>query len=198
MNLLPQKGGVNPAQALVLLSGGIDSTACVAYHLDRCANVRGLFIDFGQLAARQEARASRRVCRYYGIPLETLCCRGEGKRFKDGLILGRNAFFLFAALTYLSSKNGLICYGAHGGTGYYDCSPQFVRSARRIVQAYSQGAVDLSVPFLKFSKRQVVEYGRSAGAPLESTYSCERGGARPCRRCNTCRTLQQIGFYART
>lgn len=158
--------------------------------------MRALFIDFGQLAARQEAKASRRVCKHYGIPLDTLRYRDGRTRFKDGLILGRNAFFLFAALTYLPSKTGLICYGAHAGTGYYDCSPQFVRSARKIIQAYSQGSVDLSVPFLKFSKRQVVEYGRSAGAPLAATYSCERGEAKPCRRCSTCRTLQQIGFDA--
>lgn len=196
MSPLLQKGGAKPAQALVLLSGGIDSTACLAYHLDRQAKVSALFIDFGQPAARQEAKASRRICKHYGVSLETLRCRGEGKKFKDGLILGRNAFFLFAGLTYLPSKSGLICYGAHAGTGYYDCSPQFVRSARKIIQAYSQGSIDLSVPFLTFSKRQVVEYGRVACAPLAATYSCERGEAKPCRRCATCRTLQQIGFNA--
>jgi 7-cyano-7-deazaguanine synthase len=185
-----------PAQALVLLSGGIDSTACLAYHLNRQARVSALFIDFGQPAARQEAKASRRVCKHYGVPLETLRCRSEGKKFKDGLILGRNAFLLFAGLTFLPEKSGLVCYGAHAGTGYYDCSPQFVRSARKIIQAYSQGSIDLSVPFLTFSKRQVVEYGRAACAPLDATYSCERGGAKPCRRCATCRTLQQIGFDA--
>ncbi|MBI5692024.1 MAG: 7-cyano-7-deazaguanine synthase [Verrucomicrobia bacterium] len=196
MSPLPNKGNVKPAKVLVLHSGGIDSTACLAYHLNRGAQVRALFIDFGQLAARQEAKASRRVCRHYNVPLDTLRYSNHETKFKDGLILGRNAFFLFAALTYLPSRSGLICYGAHAGTGYYDCSPQFVRSTRRIIQAYSQGAVDLSVPFLKFSKRQVVEYGRAAGAPLAATYSCERGGAKPCRHCATCRALQQIGFNA--
>ena len=133
---------------------------------------------------------------HYKVPLNTLRCRERGATFKDGLILGRNAFLLFAALMYFPSRSGLICYGAHGGTDYYDCSPRFVKSARQIVQAYSQGTMDLNTPFLKSSKRQIVEFSRAANVPLDLTYSCERGGAQPCRRCGTCRTLIEIGYYA--
>jgi 7-cyano-7-deazaguanine synthase len=189
---------VRKPHVVVLLSGGIDSTACLAYHTGRGARVQALFVDFGQPAAKQESKCASNICRHYGVTLNTLRCRDQRATFSDGLIWGRNAFFLFAALTYFPARAGLICYGAHAGTNYYDCSPRFVRSARQIVQAYSQGTVDLNAPFLKFSKRDILEYCRGADVPLELTYSCERGGAKPCRRCGTCRTLLQIGYYARS
>lgn len=180
---------------LVLTSGGIDSTACLTYHLERGAHTQALFIDFGQLAVREESRATRAVCRYFGVPLNVLRCRSDAVQFGEGLIRGRNAFFLFAALTFFPQRNGLICYGAHGGTEYYDCSRPFVRATRQLIQAYTHGTIDLSVPFLRFSKRQIVNYCRQRDVPLHLTHSCERGGRRPCRRCSTCRTLTQIGYY---
>jgi len=40
--------------ALILLSGGIDSTACVHYYLDQKFDVKAVFIDYGQKARKNE------------------------------------------------------------------------------------------------------------------------------------------------
>jgi 7-cyano-7-deazaguanine synthase len=56
--------------ALILLSGGIDSAACVAYAKSIASPVEALFIDYMQPARDSERDAAIRVSGHYGIPLQ--------------------------------------------------------------------------------------------------------------------------------
>ena len=188
----------NLRHVLVLASGGIDSTACIAFHQKRGATVTALFVDYGQAAARRERRAVGQVARHYRIRCTTLKCRSDLKKFGAGLILGRNGFLLLAALMHFPARRGLICLGAHAGTGYYDCSPEFLRVMREVVRAYSQGTIDLSAPFQRCSKSEIIHFAREKLVPLALTYSCELGLSEPCGRCPTCRTLVDLNYYARS
>ena len=133
-----------PQKALVLCSGGLDSTTLLALMIERYGreNVEALRIDYGQKHAR-ELQASEAVANHYGVPLHTLdltevfaesdCSLlahsdgeiphesyGEQTARMDGAPVStyvpfRNGLFLSAASSMaLSLSCDLLCYGAHG------------------------------------------------------------------------------------
>jgi 7-cyano-7-deazaguanine synthase len=175
-------------KALVLLSGGIDSTACVAFYLQQGFSVSAVFVDYGQIAAPQEKKASQAVANHYQIPVAILSWSGQKKQ--AGLIIGRNAFLLFAALMEVPVEARIIAAGIHSGTTYYDCSQSFIRRIQFLFDSYTGGIVQVGTPFLKWSKRDVWAYCKTHRVPLELTYSCENGSAQPCGECLSCQDLE--------
>jgi 7-cyano-7-deazaguanine synthase len=65
---------------LVLLSGGIDSAACLDFYLDLGRTPCALFVDYGQLAARAELRAALAVADYYSVPIVACDAREQVQR----------------------------------------------------------------------------------------------------------------------
>ena len=106
--------------AIVLMSGGIDSTACAHLLKDKGFKVSGLFFDYGQVAHKPEYDAVKWICEFLNIPLMTERVFPDAN-FKEGEIIGRNAFFIFSALMMGHAKKGLLAIGVHSGTPYYDC-----------------------------------------------------------------------------
>ena len=173
-------------EAIVLLSGGLDSAAC-AHLLGQAGwSVRGLFLAYGQAASQPEGYAAVAVAAHLGIGLSELTVTA-GVGFEAGELTGRNAFFVFAALLAGRIARGSIVLGIHAGTPYYDCSPAFVESTDRLVAEHTDGRVRLLAPLLTWSKADVVAYCRKAGIPLPITYSCEAGTVPVCGRCASCR-----------
>jgi 7-cyano-7-deazaguanine synthase len=89
----------NEPEVLVLLSGGLDSTACLNFFLRMGRTPLGLFIDYKQ----------RAVTSFYNVPISRIQWQGTDKG--AGLILGRNAFLITAALMEL----GFLCRLARAG-----------------------------------------------------------------------------------
>ncbi|SUS03286.1 7-cyano-7-deazaguanine synthase [uncultured Defluviicoccus sp.] len=154
--------------------------------------VGGLFIDYGQAAAEHEALAVRRIADQLSIPLMKTSITGLPP-FGPGELAGRNAFFVFTALLATRGQPGLIAVGIHDGTPYYDCSTRFVDSIGTLVAEHTDGKTSVIAPFLRWSKKDVVEYFRSTGLPFEMTYSCEAGATPPCGRCASCRDREALG-----
>jgi 7-cyano-7-deazaguanine synthase len=76
--------GLEP-EVLVLLSGGIDSTACLDFYLQLGRPSCALFIDYGQPAATREWQAACDVANFYNVPVFSL--QWDGAKPKDaGLI----------------------------------------------------------------------------------------------------------------
>lgn len=169
----------------VLMSGGIDSTACAQYFIERGDNVTGIFVDYGQSAAGPELQAVQRVADYLNIPLSMMSF-DSGQRFEIGEITGRNAFLIFAALMGVRPQDGALSLGIHGGTNYYDCGPEFISRVREVLSKYSKGRVTLYCPFIHQDKAFVYAYAQTKGIPLNLTYSCELGTIPPCGRCLSC------------
>ena len=180
------RGNLLFMNALVLMSGGIDSTACAHFFQERGDTVTGVFIDYGQVALSAERRAVKLVARHLGIPLSTLEFKSS-LDLQDGEVVGRNAFLVFAALMGLQPKAGVISLGIHAGTYYYDCGPDFIDRANEIVQSYSQGRLHLYCPFADEPKASVYRYARFARIPLSLTYSCEQGTVPVCESCLSCK-----------
>jgi len=170
---------------IILLSGGIDSTACINYYLSQKIKPLGLFINYGQAVAERELNSAEEVSRYYKIKLEKIKI-SLGRTFKDGEIEGRNALFLFAALTKYSDYAGIIALGIHTGVPYYDTGKRFFIDMQNIFTSYTDGRIKLDAPFLKWDKPMIYQYCLDNHVPIELTYSCEKNGKKPCGQCNSC------------
>ncbi|WP_447603551.1 7-cyano-7-deazaguanine synthase [Nitrospira sp. Nam80] len=176
---------------VVLTSGGIDSAALLAFYLRERVEVLPLFVDFGQPAAKQELRAARAVCKRYGVRLSIITVRSR-VAFSVGEIPGRNAFLVFTAVLVFGLKPEIIAIGIHEGLPYYDCTDGFLKSMQMIVDGYAAGRIKLAAPFLKWGKQLIWEFCRNARVPVNATYSCERGGVRPCAKCLSCKDREAL------
>lgn len=168
------------------MSGGIDSTAVARFHVEAASpSVVGLFVDYGQPPAQREFEAADAVTKYLGVPLRFLQVRGATRK-TAGLIFGRNAFLLSVALLESNPDTSIISIGVHAGTSYRDCSPGFIRLMQHLADLYSGGTVQISAPFLHWTKTQIWAYFVERGLPLQLTSSCELGESTPCGNCLSC------------
>lgn len=170
---------------VILLSGGLDSTACVHYYLNQGFDVEGIFVDYGQKAREKELSSARTIASHYGIKFSDCEC-GVPREHGQGEIVGRNAFLVFAALLARPEFRGIICLGIHSGVPYYDCSEVFARNLNRLLEGYTDGQVVLDTPFLRWDKRMILEYCKDNNVPIQLTYSCEVGSDPPCGKCMSC------------
>jgi 7-cyano-7-deazaguanine synthase len=180
--------------ALVLLSGGIDSATCARYLQDRGFDVSCVCINYGQLAAQPEQRAATAIAKELGMQLSAISISAQ-REFGAGEILGRNALLVLAALTMCEVKSGVIGLGIHAGTPYYDCSPAFLTSIDRLIAEYSDGRVRVIAPFLLWNKKDVFDYYSHTGFPSDIAYSCEAGQVPPCGICASCRDRRILGCF---
>jgi 7-cyano-7-deazaguanine synthase len=176
---------------LVLISGGIDSAACLRYYLHRQHPVAGLFVDYGQPAQHMERRAAVAICERLGIRLGV--SQVEGPAVGVGLIRSRNALLLMLALMLTEFDIGLVSMGVHAGTTYPDCSPPFIRHVQSLYDLYTGGRIRVDAPFLEWSKRDVYDFAVGHGVPVDLTYSCLAGAQQPCKICESCRDLEALG-----
>lgn len=176
---------------MVLLSGGIDSAACAYLLESKGFKTQALFVDYGQPAAPHERLSSSKIAGYLGIPLHEVKLIGADQA-RVGEVLGRNAFFVFAALLATRGAANLIALGIHAGTPYFDCSAEFSDEISKCVAHHTQGRVSLFTPFVTWGKADVYEYFKSTKIPIELTYSCEAGGDVPCAQCASCRDRESL------
>ena len=183
---LPTAEAARPSNvvALVLLSGGLDSTTLLVFARAHGLAVRALHVDYGQAAARAEREAVGRICAASGVELQLV--RYAGKGFGSGEIRGRNALLLHIALAEFPAEAGIVLIGAHGGTGYRDCAPEFIEVMQRSFDFHSDGAIGVSAPFVELGKGDVLRLALDLGVDVSNTYSCEAGNE-TCGACQSCR-----------
>lgn len=172
-------------KAIVLLSGGLDSMACVHFYLKMGYEVSALFCDYGQPAAPQEREAAICIANYFGIPYRIIKL-SDVLVPENGEIFGRNAMLAVVALFGVGRGTYKIIIGVHSGTTYSDCTKSFVESVNRVFDVYTSGTVILEAPFIEWEKGDIVLYCKENHLPYSFTYSCEAGGVYPCGKCLSC------------
>ncbi len=187
-----RQGESDTTKALILLSGGIDSSACTYFYKSQGFLVETLFLNYGQAAEKKEEIAAQRIAETLDVPLSTIKLERRVVKTFKGEIIGRNALFLFAALMEFQNKNGIIGIGIHSDTPYYDCSLEFVKKIQETFDGYTDGCIRIGAPFLDWSKADVWEYFIKSGIPSELTYSCELGLSQPCGKCLSCKDLEAL------
>ena len=197
--------------ALVIASGGLDSTVALYWALARYRTVEALTFRYGQKHQRQEGAAIRAICRAAGVPLTTIDLSFIGRHFSSSLLKGgakipegcyaaknmastvvpfRNGIMLSVAAGFAESRKiGTIVLGNHAGDHflYPDCRAPFVDAIALAIREGTMAHIRVASPFCRKSKADIVRAGVRLGAPLALTYSCYAGGTRHCGRCGTCR-----------
>lgn len=210
-----------PKKAIVLLSGGLDSTTTLAYALDQGYECMAISFRYGQRHTK-ELDSSAAVCGHYGIrhavidldlssfhsaltdtsidvPMDR-----EGKLDEDipiTYVPARNIIFLSIAAGLAESVEAealFIGANAVDYSGYPDDRPDFIESFQNMLahgtKAGVEGhAVRIETPLMDLSKADIVRLGERLGAPLKLTWSCYNGGDRACGHCDSCR-LRLEGF----
>ncbi len=210
-------------KAVVLLSGGLDSTTALYWALKQGYAPVALAVLYGQRHA-VELKAARAVAKTAGVPLHevtlslpwlsgssltnktmalprvALAKIGVGG-IPSTYVPGRNTMFLSLAAS-LADAGGAsaVVIGANAldYSGYPDCRPPFLDAFAKVAKLGTKrgaegGALKVLAPLLRLDKKGIVRLAAKVGAPLSLTWSCYAGGTRPCGRCDSCQ-LRAKGF----
>lgn len=197
--------------SLVLLSGGMDSTALLARTVQLTTHrVETLSVNYGQRHARELLHAQA-VADHFGVAHTVLdlsvlashltsALTGDedvphghyaAENMNKTVVPNRNAIMLMAA-TGIAASRGLdtVLTAVHAGDHpiYPDCRPEFIDAASVCAQLGTKGLGDVSIiaPFVYRSKAEIVTVGTTYRAPFHLSWSCYEGGAMHCGRCGTC------------
>ncbi|MBK8575815.1 MAG: 7-cyano-7-deazaguanine synthase QueC [Elusimicrobia bacterium] len=137
------------------------------------------------------------------VPSHALAAIGHGP-LPNTYVPARNTLFISFALSWadvIDAENIVIGANALDYSGYPDCRPTYFRaiqSAGRLgtrLGTEKKRPLRLWAPLLRLSKAEIIRKGLELNVPYELTWSCYRGGHRPCGTCDSCR-LRAEGFRA--
>lgn len=200
--------------AVVLLSGGLDSSTTLYYALSNGYKCFCLIFDYGQ-RHRKEIKSAQSIAELAGcewvLVKVNLLWKGSALLDKNikipqrrirGIpvtyVPARNTIFLGYATSYaeaINAKRIFIGANAVDFSGYPDCRPEFVLAFNHLISLGTKvgGQLKIEAPLIKKTKSQIVKMAIRLGVPLKQTWSCYRGGLRPCLRCDSC-ILRGKGF----
>lgn len=182
-------------EVLILLSGGLDSAACVDFYTDLGRPTVSLFFDYGQLAAMEERKAAQSIADHYAVDLLTVSWNGVQQK-GEGKVNARNGFLLMSALMEKPETVTTLVLGIHAGTEYIDCTPEFISQMQTVFDLYSDKKIRIAAPFVDWSKVDIWTYAKSRNIPINLTYSCEKGLSPPCGSCLSCLDKIELNNYA--
>lgn len=191
-------------KAIVLLSGGVDSTVALADTLAHGHDVlEAVTFDYRQTHAR-ELGAANKIAAHYGIRQRVVelpvfsgsaltgdraIPRTHAEAVNATYVPARNTVFLSVAAAIAESQGaGMVVYGANfdDTLGYPDCRPQFIAAMNDLLERAMHKPVWVHSPFVRMTKAQILELGTELDAPLNLAWSCYRGGQTPCGQCGAC------------
>ena len=112
----------------------------------------------------------------------------------------RNTIFLSIASSLAEASGApAIFIGAHfeDSSGYPDCRKEYLEAFQKVIEIGTKAGLEnrlrLRYPLIGKTKKEIIELGDALGVPFQFTWSCYKGGARPCMRCDSC-TLRARGF----
>ena len=211
---------MNKKRAVVLLSGGLDSATTLYVAKSKGYETFCLIFDYGQrhkkeiIQAKKIAKASKSRCElvsfkmpWKGSSLLDRKMKVPQKRdladtsIPSSYVPARNIVFLSFAASYAESINAeAVFIGANqiDYSGYPDCRDEFLKAFAKAVIAGTKRGVEgkpliIQAPLVRKNKAQIVNLAKKLEVPLELTWSCYKGGKRPCGECDSCR-LRQVGF----
>lgn len=205
-------------KAVVLLSGGLDSTTCLSVAIKEGYEVFPLSFDYSQRHLR-ELECAAQVCDYYGIETHKIIKTGNtgGSALTetsievpdyDGsgkipvtYVPARNIIFLSYAAGYaeaVGARNIFIGVNAVDYSGYPDCRPEFIAAFEEVLKKGTKAGVEgesikIETPLIKLSKAEIIRLAIDNKAPLHLTTSCYKGEDKACGTCDSC-VLRLKGF----
>ena len=205
-------------KAVVVLSGGQDSTTCLYWALERFGSdrVEALTFDYGQ-RHRLELDCAGQVAKHAGVahttvPIDTFAALGSnaltdsdiaveeapGGGLPNTFVPGRNLIFLTFAAAFAWQRDiaDLVTGVAQTDySGYPDCRRDTIDALEQSLNLGMERKFRIHTPLMNLSKKQTVELARDLGAldAMALTHTCYNGQRPPCGECPACK-LRAKGF----
>lgn len=204
-----------PIRAVVVLSGGMDSTVCASLAVKEHGPeaVAALHVDYGQRTESRERRAFDAICDRLGIKRRLVVQNQAlsqigGSALTDSQIavpeagaeIGhhvpityvpfRNAHFLSVAVSWAEVVGAeTIFIGAvqQDSSGYPDCRPEYYEAFNQVIRTGTRkGKIGIVTPLIGLRKAEIVKLGLELATPFELTWSCYGREDIACGVCESC------------
>lgn len=208
-------------KAVVLVSGGLDSTTALAIARSEGFSCYTISFDYGQ-RMRAELLAAERAAKALGsiehkvISLDLRTIGGSAltddqidvpEQETQGVpvtyVPARNTVFLSIALGWaevLGADDIFIGVNAVDYSGYPDCRPDYIAAYEKMANLATRAGTEghnlkIRTPLIDLTKAEIVQAGQRLGVDYSLTVSCYQADddGRACGRCDSCR-LRRIGF----
>ncbi len=189
-------------KAVVLASGGLDSTVTAAMARDEGYMLYFLTVMYGQ-RHQMEIQRAQKIATWFGVAEHKILHVGlhefggsalvgsgdvpknrSGRERQAGIpstyVPARNTIFLSLALAYAEVVEASCAFiGANvlDYSGYPDCRHEFLRAFENVARLGTKKGMagetfQIKAPLLFLSKPQIIQRGRAFGVPFELTHSC--------------------------
>ncbi len=199
------------SRAVVLLSGGMDSSVCATLAA-RDYDAAAVHVSYGQRTEERERQSFLAICQRLKIH-DRLMVRNEALRAIGGSALTdesidvpeaeqigqnipvtyvpfRNAHFLAVAVSWaevLGAEKVYIGAVEPDSSGYPDCRPAYYKAFNEVIKAGTkEGKIEIVTPLIAMRKAEIVRLGLELGAPFDLTWSCYSHEDRACGICDSC------------
>jgi len=209
-------------RAVVLLSGGVDSTTTLAIAKSQGFDCYALSFSYGQ-RHNIELEAARRVADAIGVvehKILEIDLRAFGgsaltadiavpkdqtpdSRIPVTYVPARNTIFLSFALAWaevLGAQDIFLGVNVLDYSGYPDCRPEYIAAFQQMATLATKAGVEgarlrIHTPLIQLTKAQIIRKGRELGVDFELTLSCydPSPAGEPCGHCDACQ-LRARGF----
>ena len=208
-------------KAVILVSGGLDSTTVVAMAKSQGYDCYTLSFDYGQrhrseLVAAQNVSELMTVHAHKVVKLDLASIGGsaltdssieipesETTGIPVTYVPARNTVFLSIALGWaevLGANDIFLGVNAVDYSGYPDCRPEYIKAFETMANLATKAAVEgqrlkIHAPLIDMTKGQIVETGMALGVDYSTTVSCYQANleGQACGKCESCR-LRRQGF----
>tara|TARA_B110000967_G_C18860861_1_gene549862 strand:+ start:1322 stop:2002 length:681 start_codon:yes stop_codon:yes gene_type:complete len=208
-------------KAVILVSGGLDSTTVVAMAKSQGYDCYTLSFDYGQrhrseLQAAQHVSKLMEVIEHKVVKLDLGTIGGSAltdtsidipEEETSGIpvtyVPARNTVFLSIALGWaevLGANDIFLGVNAVDYSGYPDCRPEYISAFETVANLATKSGVEgqklsIHAPLIDMTKAQIVHTGLALGVDYSQTVSCYQASleGQACGRCESCR-LRRQGF----
>lgn len=206
--------------AIVVFSGGMDSTTLLYRVLDEGYTVHAVSFDYGQRHVR-ELDAARTIAARTGVAhgVINLCVLQSflssaltdtarsvphghyaEENMRQTVVPNRNAIMLAIAWGIAATEGAeIVATGVHAGDHfiYPDCRPEFIAAIQHAFRfgtvGHASPLLRLYTPYLNQTKIEIAQDGARLGVPYELTWTCYEGGEIHCGVCGSCQERRE-GF----
>ena len=196
--------------AIIVLSGGMDSAVLLADSLAAGKKVAAISFDYGSKHNGRELPMAAQLCtqhqvehRIINLPFvnelfsSTLLQSGgnvpdgmyDEPSMKDTVVPFRNGIMLAIAAGYAESVGARqVLLASHAGDHfiYPDCRPEFNTAFSQAVWLGTDQKVEIRFPYAEIDKRGIGDLGRQLGVDFRNTWTCYKGGENHCGTCGAC------------
>lgn len=208
-------------KAVVLVSGGLDSSTVLAIARSESYACYTLSFDYGQrhrveLEAAQRISQDMRAVQHKVVRLDLRAIGGSSltdseisvpesqtSGIPNTYVPARNTIFLSLALGWAEVLDAAAIFmgvNAVDYSGYPDCRPEYINAFQSMAQLATKAGVEgrspkLRTPLMKLGKAEIIQQGIALGVNYGNTVSCYQADSlgRACGKCDSCR-LRKQGF----